>query len=146
MRNHVQVALVIAALLYLFGGLFMLLAPESAHTLFSTGPHDPAASALLTAALIAFATIFLIAAHEPTRALTHVAVVGMLFLGLTWAYQMFIAQSLPRGAVTVSAMIINLVVAGYLLIAQSDAVMRLETASVVSARRGKARATRRKRR
>lgn len=147
MTNHVQVALVVVALLYLSGGLFMLLAPESAQTLLSTAPRDPVASALLTAALFAFATIFLLAAHEATRALTHVAVVGLLFLGLTWAYQMFIAQSLPRGTVTVTALIINLVVAVYLLIAQSDAVARLETASAVpAARRGKARSTSRPRR
>lgn len=128
MRHYAQIALVIAALMYLLGGLYLLLAPQSAYPLLSTGPYDPAGAALLTAAVLAFATIFLIAAHDASRVALHVSTVGLLFLGIAGAHQMFIAQTLTRSAVTVMGLIVDLVVAVYLLIALSEAAMRLEAA------------------
>lgn len=129
MRNNTQIALVIAALMYLLGGLYMLLAPEGAHAMLSTGPYDPAGAALLTAAVLAFATTFLIAAHDASRIALHVSAVGLLFMGIVGAHQMFIAQTLPRSAVMVVALIVDLVVAVFLLISLSEAAMRLEPVS-----------------
>ncbi len=139
MHHHVQIALVIAALLYLLGGLSMLLAPESAHELLSTGPYDPAGAALLTAAALAFAAIFLIAAHDGSRPVLHMSAVALLFMGVAWAQQMFLAQTAARNVVTVVGLILDLVIAVYLVIALSEGAARLETAAAAAAAGGAAR-------
>jgi drug/metabolite transporter (DMT)-like permease len=127
MRHHVQIALVIAALLYGLGGLFMLLAPESAHKLLFKGSYDPAGAALLTAAVLGFAAIFLIAAHDGTRPVLHISAVALLFMGVAWAQQMLMAGNAARNAVTVVGLILDLAIAFYLVIALSEGVARLET-------------------
>jgi hypothetical protein len=125
MKTHVQLALVIVMILYLLWGLGLLVAPELAHALLSTGPYDATSTALFTAGLFAFVLVFMVAAHEPTRELVHVSATGLLFFGLTAAYLMFVNNSMPQHPGTVFSLIINLGAAGYLLMTLTDFTMRL---------------------
>jgi len=126
MKNHVQSALVIAAILYLGWGLSLLVAPEKVHPLLSTGTFDPAITAMFGAGLFAFVLVFLIAAHNPLRETVHASVSALLFFGFVGLYQMFVAKGMPQTAMIVISMIINLAVAIYLLIFLTDAAMAME--------------------
>ena len=129
MRVHVQGALAIVMLLYLLWGLAVLVAPQTAHELLSTGPYDPASLCMFGAALFAFATLFMIAAHMPARDIVHAAAVGLAFLGLTAAYLMFIARTMPASAPTVISLAINVTVALYLLISLTEAATQIGVAA-----------------
>lgn len=123
MKNHVQSALVIAAILYLGWGLSLLVAPDKMHPLLSTGAYDPVTTAMFGAGLFAFVLVFLIAAHNPLRETVHASVSALLFFGFVGLYQMFVAKGMPQTTLTVVSMVINLAVAIYLLISLTDAAM-----------------------
>lgn len=126
MKNHVQSALVIAVILYLGWGLSLLVAPEQMHAILSSGTYDPTTTAMFGAGLFAFALVFLIAAHSPTRETVHASVSGLLFFGFVGLYQMFVAKGMPQTTLTVVSMVVNLAVAIYLLISLTDAAMAME--------------------
>lgn len=123
MKSHIQIALVIVMILYLLWALGLLVAPETVHNSLSTGPFDASSSAMFGAGLFAFVLVFMVAVHEPTRELVFVSATGLLFFGLTAAYQIFISKTMPQHPVTVFTLIINLGVAVYLLITLSESVM-----------------------
>jgi drug/metabolite transporter (DMT)-like permease len=127
-KTQVQVALVIAALLYLAWGLGMLLAPELAHQMLSTAPQNPATAAMFTAALFAFAVVFFIGAHEPAHEVVHAAAAGLLFFGVAAAYQMFAAKTMIASPATVASLIINLGAAFFLLLSLTEGGMRVAAA------------------
>jgi hypothetical protein len=129
MKAQVQIALVIVALLYLAWGLALLLAPEQAHALLSTGPYNATTSAMFGAALFAFVTIFFIAAHEPMREIVHASAVGLAFFGVVAAYQMLVANTMPQSPPTVISLMINLAVAVYLLMSLTYAAVEMQGAS-----------------
>ncbi|MEK7840006.1 MAG: hypothetical protein AAB252_02400 [Pseudomonadota bacterium] len=141
MKNHVQSALVIAAILYLGWGLSLLVAPEQMQALLSSGTYDPTTTAMFGASLFAFVLVFLIAAHNPTQETVHASVSGLLFIGFVGLYQMFVAKGMPQTTLTVLSMVINLAVAIYLLITLTDAAM-----VVGGGKRGKAKPKARRRR
>lgn len=126
MKNHVQSALVIAVILYLGWGLSLLVAPEQMHAILSSGTYDPTTTAMFGAGVFAFALVFLIAAHSPTRETVHASVSGLLFFGFVGLYQMFVAKGMPQTTLTVVSMVVNLAVAIYLLISLTDAAMAME--------------------
>jgi len=124
MKPQVQGALVIVALLYLVWAFAFLLMPEHATAMMSTGPHNPALAAMFAAALFAFGTMFLVAAHEPSREIVHAAAVALGFIGATAAIQM-LSKSMPAAPLTVISLIINLGAAVYLFISLTDAAMTM---------------------
>jgi len=128
MKTHIQIALVIVMILYLLWALGLLVAPEMVHTSLSTGPFDASSSAMFGAGLFAFVLVFMVAVHEPTRELVFVSATGLLFFGVTAAYQIFISKTMPQHPGTVFTLIINLGVAVYLLITLSESVMSAMTA------------------
>jgi hypothetical protein len=146
MKNYVQVALVIAAVMYLAWGLSLLVAPEWSHAMISSGPFNPTTTALFGAGLFAFVIIFFIAAHRPERETVHAAVTGMLFIGVVAAYQMFVSRSMPQTGWTVASLVIDVAVAFYLLMALTETAMTLEEKKAApAARRAKARRSKRRR-
>jgi hypothetical protein len=147
MKTHVQIALVIAAMLYLAWGLSLLVAPEWANQMLSSSPLNTTTSALFGAGLFAFVIIFFIAAHRPGRETVHAAVTGLLFTGVVGAYQLFIAKTMPQTSFTVVSLAINVAVALYLLMALTESALSLEEGRKVSSasRRPKARKARRRR-
>jgi hypothetical protein len=147
MNNHVQIALVIAALLYLAWGLSLLVAPEWANQMLSSSPLNASTSALFGAGLFAFVIVFLIAAHRPGRETVHAAVTGLLFIGVVAAYQLFIAKTMPQTAWTVASLVINIAVALYLLMALTESALSLEEGKKAPSvsRRPKARKAKRRR-
>lgn len=147
MKNHVQIALVIAALLYLVWGLSLLVAPEWANQMLSSSPINETTSALFGAGLFAFVIVFLIAAHRPGRETVHAAVTGLLFIGVVTAYQLFIAKTMPQTSWTVISLVINIALALYLLMALTESALSLEEGGKAksAARRPKARKAKRRR-
>jgi hypothetical protein len=57
-RTLIQVVLLIAAALYMGWGLTLLLAPSVSHALVSTGPCDPAVTAMFGATLLGMMVTF----------------------------------------------------------------------------------------
>lgn len=147
MKNHVQIALVIAALLYLVWGLSLLVAPEWANQMLSSSPINATTSSLFGAGLFAFVIVFLIAAHRPGRETVHAAVTGLLFIGVVTAYQLFIAKAMPQTSWTVISLVINIAVALYLLMALTESALNLEEGKKApsASRRPKARKAKRRR-
>jgi len=133
MKPQVQGALVIVALLYLMWGFAFLVMPEKATAMMSTSPHNPALAAMFAASLFAFGTMFLVAAHEPSREIVHAAAVALGFIGATAAIQM-VTKTMPASPMTVISLIINLGAAIYLFISLTDA------ATTMGGGRGKAKA------
>jgi len=144
MKNHVQIALLIAAVLYLGWGVGLLVAPESMHPLLSTWRYDPAMTAMFGAGLFAFVLVFLIAAQNPTHEMVHASVSGLLFFGFVGLYQMFVAKGMPQNAMTVISMVINLAIAIYLLISLSDVAMGLGGGKRKTKKKAKKQARRRR--
>lgn len=120
MKAQVQVALVLAAVLYLLWGLGMLVAPDRTHALLTTGPYDVATTALLGASLIGFAALFLMAAREPVRPLVRACAVALLFLGVTAGYQMFFSRSIHQAPAVATSLILDLGLAFFLMVALAD--------------------------
>jgi hypothetical protein len=140
MRTHIQVALAVAALLYLSWALGLLVAPGAVHAVVSTAPANPVTSAMFGAGAFAFAIVFLIAAHHPVRETLHAAVAGLLLFGFVGGYQMFLGGAMPRNVSTVSSFVINAVIAAYLLLGLSDAVMNMEAGGAKAGKKAKKRA------
>ena len=134
MKPQVQGALLIVALLYLIWAFAFLVMPEQATAMMSTGPHNPALAAMFAASLFAFGTMFLVAAHEPSREIVHASAVALGFIGATAAIQM-LSKGMPASLMTVVSLIINLGAAVYLFISLTDAAM-----SMAGGGRGKTRA------
>ena len=126
MRNHVQGALVIAAMLYFAWGLSLLVAPQPMHALLSSEPLNAATTSMFTAGLFAFVTVFLIAAHRPERETMHAAVAGLLFYGLVAGYNVFIAGAMKTNVWTVSSVVVAVALAAYVLLGLTEAAMNLE--------------------
>lgn len=120
MKAQVQVALVLAAVLYCAWGLGLLVAPDRAHALLSAGPHDVATTALFGASLFGFAALFVIAAREPTRPLVRACALSMLFLGLMVGYQMFFLRSIHQAPAMATSLIIDLGLAFYLMVSLAE--------------------------
>ena len=124
MKPQVQGALVIVALLYLVWAFAFLLMPEQATAMMSTGPHNSTLAAMFAASLFAFGTMFLVAAHEPSREIVHASAVALGFIGATAAIQM-LSKAMPTAPLTVISLIINLGAAVYLFISLTDAAMTM---------------------
>jgi len=144
MKNHVQIALVIVAVMYLGWGVGLLVAPETMHPLLSTWRYDPTVTAMFGAGLFAFVMVFLIAAQNPSQEMVHASVSGLLFFGFVGLYQMFVAKGMPQNTMTVISMVINLAAAIYMLISLSDAAMGLEGARRKAKKKAKSKARRRR--
>ncbi len=134
MRRHVQVALVIVMILYLFWGLALLAVPETLHKILSTGPYDVTTTAMFGAGLFAFVIIFAMTAHNPIHELRYASAAGVMFFGLVAIYLMFIGKTMPLSTWTVASLVINLGAAAYLLISLSETTMKPETARARSSR------------
>ena len=124
MKPQVQGALIIVALLYLIWAFAFLVMPEQATAMMSMGPHNPALAAMFAASLFAFGTMFLVAAHEPSREIVHASAVALGFIGATAAIQMM-SKTMPASLMTVVSLIINLGAALYLFISLTEAAMNM---------------------
>lgn len=122
MKAQVQVALALAAVLYLAWGLVMWMAPERAHMLVTAGPYDVATTAMLGAALLGFAALFVIAARDPVRPLVQACAVALFLLGVTVGYQMFFLRSIHQVPATATSLIVNLGLAFYLMVSLVEGV------------------------
>lgn len=108
MESQIRFTLVIAAALYMGWGLALLLAPQMSHTMVSTGPYDPATTAMFGAAMIGMMIMFVIAAYDPEREIVRASAAGLAVVGLTAAYLIFIAKVMPLRPITVISMLIDL--------------------------------------
>ncbi|GMR04104.1 MAG: hypothetical protein BMS9Abin22_644 [Gammaproteobacteria bacterium] len=125
MRRHVQVALVIVMILYLFWGLALLAAPVTFQKILSTGPYDITTTAMFGAGLFAFIVIFAMTAHNPTYELRHAAAAGVTFFVFVAIYLMFISRTMPLNVWTVTSFIINLGAAVYILMSLTETTMKI---------------------
>lgn len=119
MKARLQLILLAAAAVYMGWGLALLLAPEAAHPLLSTGPYDPVMTALFGVALVAFAAGFVIGARDPVKEVVRVAVVAQLLLGAVVAFLMFVAATLPRSPVTLISLCLDIAAGGLLFLLEA---------------------------
>lgn len=120
MKCQIQVALLIAALLYFSWAMGLFLMPEASLKLITTGPENITLTALFAAALLGFATMFLVTAHEPGHEAVQGAAIGLGFIGATAGYQMLIAKTMPQTTPTVISLILSLGLAIYLFMSMSE--------------------------
>lgn len=148
-QAQAQVALVIAAVLFLGWGLALLIKPHATHALLSTAANDPATTAMFGGALFAFAAMFFIAWREPAREIVYASAVSLMFLGVVAGYQLLIGKHMPQNPATVITLVLTLGISVYLFISLTEAAMNL-AAVARKGRRSSARKTatkaRRKRR
>ena len=126
MKAQTQVALLLAAMLYLAWGIGLWVAPQQSHALLTGGFYSAGVGALFGAALMALAVLFVLAAAHVLRPLVHAAAAALLLVGLTAAYQMFMLHSVMQGPATVISLLLNLGIGLFLLIAVSDGVFEME--------------------
>ncbi|WP_096461287.1 hypothetical protein [Sulfurifustis variabilis] len=139
MRTHVQVALGATAAFFLLSGLSLVVAPEATHALYSRDALNPAMTGMHGASLFAFATLFLIATHEPAKPIVHASAVALFFYGAGVGYQAFFMRTMPLSAPVVASLIVSLAVAAFL------AISLTEPAAATSATRSVKAAPRRRR-
>ena len=126
MKAQTQVALLLAAMLYLAWGIALWVAPPQTHALLTAGFYSAGVSALFGAALMALSVLCVLAAAHTLRPMVQAAATALLLVGLTAAYQMFVGHSILTGAATVISLALNLGIGLFLLIAVSDGVFELE--------------------
>ena len=95
MKEHVQAALAIVAALYFTWSVAFLVAPEETARLLAAGAAQSSVVALLAAALMGLALLFLFASHEPQETAVQASAAALAVLALVVGYQMFIARALP---------------------------------------------------
>lgn len=122
MKAQTQVALLLAAMLYLAWGIALWVAPQSTHALLTGGFYSAGIGALFGAALMALAVLFVLGAAHVLRPMVYAAATALLLIGLTAAYQMFMLHSVMQGPATVVSLVLNLGIGLFLLIAVSDGV------------------------
>lgn len=124
MKSQVQGALLVAALLYFGWAMGLFLMPEAALKLITTGPENTTLTAMFAAALLGFATMFLVTAHEPGYEAVQGAAIGLGFIGATAGYQMLIVKTMPQTTPTVISLILSLGLAIYLFMSMSEGAPR----------------------
>lgn len=125
MKAQAQVALVIAAVLYLGWGLALLVKPQATHALLSTALNDPAMTAMFGSAMFAFAAVFFIAWREPVREIVYASAVSLMFLGIVAGYQLLIGKHMPQNLATVMTLVLTLGISVFLFISVTEAAMNL---------------------
>jgi len=108
MESQIRFTLLIAAALYMGWGLSLVLAPEASHSLISIGPYDPVTTAMFGAAMIGMMIMFVIAAYDPEREIVRAAAAGLVVVGFTSAYLIFIAKAMPLSPLTVISLLVDL--------------------------------------
>lgn len=137
MRGHVQLALGLAALLYLVWAITFLVAPELAHKMVNTGPYNPGMAGMFAAALFGLGAMLLIASAEPEPGIVAAAASALAVVAVIAAYQMLIAKYMPQESMTVVSLLLNSAAAAYLFVMQSQAA---QEGAAVPARPVRARA------
>lgn len=144
MESQIRFTLLIAAALYLGWGLSLMLAPEGSHRLVSNGPYDLVTTAMLGAAMVGMMIMFLIAAYDPEREIVRASAAGLLVVGLTAAFLVFIAKAMPLSPVTVISMLVDLGASGVLFLTEARLDLRAQKkprrATAAAGRRRTARA------
>lgn len=108
MESQIRFTLLIAAALYMGWGLSLVLAPGTTHGLISNGPYDPVTTAMFGAAMIGMMIMFVIAAYDPEREIVRAAAAGLVVVGFTSAYLIFIAKAMPLSPLTVISLLVDL--------------------------------------
>jgi len=134
MRGHVQLALGLAALLYLVWAITFLVAPELAHHMVNTGAYNPGMAGMFAAALFGLGAMLLIASAEPEPGIVAAAAAALAVVAVIAAYQMLIAKYMPQQTMTVISLVLNSAAAAYLFVMQSQAAQEAAAAPARSAR------------
>ena len=82
MKLRVQIALLIAAFLYMGWGLALLLAPEASAQLMSEDPYNRVTTRMLGATLLSWTIAFCIAARRPTTEVVQASIVALFTIGV----------------------------------------------------------------
>lgn len=134
MRGHVQLALGLAALLYLVWAITFLVAPELAHNMVNTGAYNPGMAGMFAATLFGLGAMLLIASAEPEPGIVAAAAAALAVVAVIAAYQMLIAKYMPQQTMTVISLVLNSAAAAYLFVMQSQAAQESAAAPARSAR------------
>ena len=142
METVIRFTLLLAAALYMGWGLALVLAPDMTHTLISHGPYDPATTAMFGAAMIGMMIMFVIAAYDPEREIVRASAAGLVVVGFTAAYLIFIAKAMPLRPITVLSLACDLIACAVLFLTEARLDLRAQTRTkrTTSSRRRQARA------
>ncbi|KPL27742.1 MAG: hypothetical protein AMJ72_07065 [Acidithiobacillales bacterium SM1_46] len=136
MRGYVQLALGLAALLYLVWAITFLVAPETAHQMVNTGPYNPGMAGMFAAALFGLGAMLLIASAEPEPGIVAGSAAALAVVAVVAGYQMLIAKYMPQATWTVISLLLNTAAAAYLFVMQAQAA---QESAGTPARGGRAR-------
>lgn len=127
MESTIRFTLLVSAALYMVWGLTLILAPNATHALISAGPYDPVTTAMFGAAMIGMMTMFVIAAYDPEREIVRAAATGLVVVGFTAAYLIFIAKGMPLSGYTVLSLVVDLGAAAILFLTEARLDLRQQT-------------------
>jgi hypothetical protein len=111
MKVHIQVSLYIVAAVALLWAVALFMAPQAIQGLFSSGPYDPAATAMFGASLFAFALLFFMAGLNPINPLVYASIIALGFLTLAALFQMFIGTGMRQNGATFFSLLLYGVIA-----------------------------------
>jgi hypothetical protein len=144
MESIIRFTLLLAAALYMSWGLALVLAPELSHAIISYGPYDPTTTAMFGAAMIGMMIMFVIAAYDPEREIVRALAAGLVVVGFTAAYLIFIAKVMPLRPLTVISLVVDLAACATLFLMEARLDLRKQKPKVrrggTGARRRPARA------
>jgi hypothetical protein len=120
MRGYVQLALGLAALLYLVWAITFLVAPETAQHMVNTGPYNPGMAGMFAAALFGLGAMLLIASAEPEPGIVVGSAAALAVVAVVAGYQMLIAKYMPQATWTVISLLLNTAAAAYLFVMQAQ--------------------------
>ena len=123
MKLRVQIALLIAAFLYMGWGLALLLAPEASAQLLSEDPYNRVTTRMLGAMMLAWTIAFCIAARRPTTEIVQASIVALFTVGVVVMLLMTFGQ-MRASAPTKMSLWVNLG-AGILLLASEFSGRRI---------------------
>lgn len=127
MESTIRFTLLVSAALYMAWGLSLVLAPEMAHSIISTGPYDPVTTAMFGAAMVGMMTMFVIAAYDPEREIVRAAAAGLTVVGFTAAYLIFLAKGMPLRPLTMLSLLVDLGAAAILFLSEARIDLRKQT-------------------
>jgi len=145
MRGHIQLALGLAALLYLVWAVTFLVAPEAAQQMVNRGAYNPGMAGMFGAALFGLGAMLLIASAEPEPGILAGSAAALAVISVVGGYQMLIAKYMPQATWTVISLLLNTAAAAYLFVMQTQTPQD-NTAIRSPARRSRRKSTRTRKR
>lgn len=120
MKMHVQISLVIAAFLFLFWGVVLLLGQEAEFGMFSSGAYDSVSVSMLGAAFIGYVFILIIVASNPAPDTVGSIAAAMILMSVITGYQILASHTIPMGMPNIISFLASATIGVILMIGRTQ--------------------------